>query len=156
MLCVVGDRGSSCVYRVCSYLAKLAEIVDRVGVELCQALDASLPQPLLSALDDFLVLALMCLSSADVAVGEVVVGFVGEFVFRLRKMPNMLASRTEQARVLLRLTATQLRYPNQYGVRGVQSHCMCLDTITKIPTRPSRDSTRIAPRLAPCCATRAV
>lgn len=93
-------------------------MTDRVGVELCGLLDASLRDaslatPLHAALADVLPLLFTFLSSPDVAVGDAVVEFASEYVTRLRRVPALLASHGESARLLLRLVAARLRFPDQ-------------------------------------------
>lgn len=99
-------------------MTRLAAIVDRVGVELCVALDMAtrdpqLAPPLHAAIDELLGLMFLFLSSPDLGVTEAVVAFATEYVARLRRAaPAFLAAHVDNIRLLLRIVAAQLRYPD--------------------------------------------
>lgn len=72
-----------------------------------------------AALDEYLPLMFVCLSSRDVHVSEAVMLFATEYVTRLRRANStpFFAAHVDNVRMLLRLTANQLRFPEQFVTR---------------------------------------
>jgi hypothetical protein len=113
------------------FLTSLGEIVNCMGVELCQSYDAlrrtaaaaaspagtadTHSQSAKEALDDLVQLLVTFLSSPDVAVSASVLGFCTEYVDKLKRTPTELSPRRlEHLRAILHVICIHLRYPDEY------------------------------------------